>query len=227
MMTDSMSHAMLMDRIYRHQRHIYDLSRKWYLLGRDRVIDNLVHLPDGSDVLEAGCGTARNLRVASRRYPELNFYGIDASANMLRTAQRLVDKTSTGGRITLGQADIMNFSPQTSFGVNGFDRIMVSYTLSMIPEWQLALAKLLTCLAPEGVIDIVDFGTQRHHPAYAKKALRAWLGLFHVQPSDQLAADFEQVCRDNAMAEVTARDLYGGYAVLLSARRPANQKNNV
>ena len=27
-----------MDRIYRHQRHIYDLSRKFYLLGRDRLI---------------------------------------------------------------------------------------------------------------------------------------------------------------------------------------------
>ena len=25
-----------MDRMYRYQRHIYDLSRKFYLLGRDR-----------------------------------------------------------------------------------------------------------------------------------------------------------------------------------------------
>ena len=27
--------AALMDRMYRHQRHIYDLTRKFYLLGRD------------------------------------------------------------------------------------------------------------------------------------------------------------------------------------------------
>ena len=27
-----------MDGIYRYQRHIYDLTRKYYLLGRDRMI---------------------------------------------------------------------------------------------------------------------------------------------------------------------------------------------
>ena len=26
-----------MDRMYRYQRHIYDLTRKYYLLGRDRI----------------------------------------------------------------------------------------------------------------------------------------------------------------------------------------------
>ncbi|RUV53463.1 SAM-dependent methyltransferase, partial [Mesorhizobium sp. M5C.F.Ca.IN.020.14.1.1] len=31
-------HAELMDGVYRWQRHIYDLTRKYYLLGRDRLI---------------------------------------------------------------------------------------------------------------------------------------------------------------------------------------------
>ena len=30
-----------MDRIYRRQRHVYDLTRKYYLLGRDRLIADL------------------------------------------------------------------------------------------------------------------------------------------------------------------------------------------
>ena len=29
--------AALMDRIYRRQRHVYDVTRKYYLLGRDRT----------------------------------------------------------------------------------------------------------------------------------------------------------------------------------------------
>ena len=33
--------AALMDRMYRRQRHIYDLTRKFYLLGRDEVIARL------------------------------------------------------------------------------------------------------------------------------------------------------------------------------------------
>ena len=35
------SHAELMDGVYRHQRHIYDSTRKYYLLGRDRLIAGL------------------------------------------------------------------------------------------------------------------------------------------------------------------------------------------
>ena len=35
------SHAEAMDAIYRTQRHIYDLTRKYYLLGRDRLIADL------------------------------------------------------------------------------------------------------------------------------------------------------------------------------------------
>ena len=43
------SHADRMDRMYRYQRHIYDITRKYYLLGRDRMIASL-HVPqaDGS-----------------------------------------------------------------------------------------------------------------------------------------------------------------------------------
>ena len=33
--------AALMDRMYRHQRHVYDLTRKYYLAGRDEAIARL------------------------------------------------------------------------------------------------------------------------------------------------------------------------------------------
>jgi S-adenosylmethionine-diacylgycerolhomoserine-N-methlytransferase len=39
------SHATAMDRMYRHARHIYDLTRKPYLLGRDRLIAELGSIP--------------------------------------------------------------------------------------------------------------------------------------------------------------------------------------
>ena len=35
------SDAALMDRIYRRQRHVYDVTRKYYLLGRDELIEGL------------------------------------------------------------------------------------------------------------------------------------------------------------------------------------------
>ena len=61
-------HAALMDGVYRGQRHIYDLTRKYYLLGRDRMIDEL-QPPVGGHVLEIGCGTGRNLIAAARCWP--------------------------------------------------------------------------------------------------------------------------------------------------------------
>ena len=74
-----------MDAIYRTQRHFYDLTRKYYLLGRDGLIDALAPSKDGS-VIEIGCGTGRNLIVAARAWPDARFYGIDISEAMLETA---------------------------------------------------------------------------------------------------------------------------------------------
>ena len=61
--------AALMDRMYRRQRHIYDLSRKFYLLGRDEGIARL-RPASGDKMLEIGCGTGRNLVKLAQAYPE-------------------------------------------------------------------------------------------------------------------------------------------------------------
>ena len=75
-----------MDGIYRYQRYIYDGTRKYYLFGRDRLLDEL-QPDDGSTVLEVGCGTGRNLIHAARRYPNARFFGFDISHAMLETAR--------------------------------------------------------------------------------------------------------------------------------------------
>ena len=67
-------HRAHMDGIYRYQRYVYDATRKYYLLGRDRMLDDLQPPADGS-ILEIGCGTGRNLVLAARRYPIARLYG--------------------------------------------------------------------------------------------------------------------------------------------------------
>ena len=86
--------AALMDRLYRRQRHFYDVTRKYYLLGRDRLIEGIAP-PPGGRVLEIGCGTARNLVAAAHAWPDAQFFGIDISAEMLDTARQVVERDGT------------------------------------------------------------------------------------------------------------------------------------
>ncbi|KAB7648015.1 methyltransferase domain-containing protein [Polymorphobacter fuscus] len=176
-----------MDRIYRRQRHVYDLTRKYYLLGRDALIAGLDAGP-GARVLEVGCGTGRNLIVAARAFPAARFTGLDISAAMLATARANIARAGLSERIDLVQADATAFDAAALSGGAGFDRVFLSYTVSMIPDWQAALAQAARALAPGGRLDLVDFGQQEGLPPTFRRALFAWLDRFDVTPRAGLPA---------------------------------------
>jgi len=201
------THAADMDRMYRYQRHIYDLTRKYYLFGRDRMIAGL-GAPADASILEVGCGTGRNLALTRRHYPTAKLYGLDISAEMLQTA-----RTNLAGdqrQSTLIVADATTFRPE-NFGVTGFDRIMISYAVSMIPAWEDAITAALAALNPKGSLHIVDFGQQERLPGWFRHMLQAWLRRFHVTPRANLREILE--ARLNAAnAEMIFEDIGRGYA---------------
>ncbi|HMK90840.1 MAG TPA: class I SAM-dependent methyltransferase [Methylocystis sp.] len=202
--------AALMDRMYRPQRRIYDLTRKFYLLGRDRLIAGLAP-PPGSRVLEIGCGTGRNLILAARRYPQARFYGVDISEVMLAQARESVARAGVNARIELAQGDASAFDAATLFGEEKFERIFISYALSMIPPWRETIGHALDLLAPGGTLHIVDFGDQAGLPGWFKALLRRWLTLFHVSPREDLAAEVARQAEARGLSRGHTA-LYGGYA---------------
>jgi S-adenosylmethionine-diacylgycerolhomoserine-N-methlytransferase len=208
----------LMDRIYTSQRHIYDATRKFYLLGRDGLIADLRPKPQAT-VLEVGCGTARNLIAVARRYPGVTCYGLDVSQAMLATARRSVARAGLTSRIHLAEADATAFDPQALFGVTRFDRVLISYALSMIPPWQDVLRHAGEVLAPGGSLHIVDFGDQRRLPSAFKRALDAWLARFHVTPRLTLPQEIEALAREQGL-RASIRPRYRGYAVAAELVRP-------
>lgn len=212
------SAAGLMDRIYRHQRHIYDASRKFYLLGRDGLIEGL-EPPPGATILEIGCGTGRNLVKIARRYPGCDCYGLDVSAEMLATARASVSRAGLADRIRLAQADATGFDPQVLFGRPGFDRIVISYALSMIPPWQPVVTEALRRLNAGGSLHVVDFGDQAGLPGAFKSLLSRWLALFHVTPREDLPAVMRQLSQV-AGAGCRVATPYRGYAVHAVAEMP-------
>jgi S-adenosylmethionine-diacylgycerolhomoserine-N-methlytransferase len=211
----SVSSTELMNRTYRHQRHIYDLTRKYFLLGRDRLLDDLAPR-DGDAILEVGCGTGRNLAVAAARYPTARLFGIDVSTEMLSSASASIARAGLAPQVRLAHADATCFDPQPLFGIARFDRIFVSYSLSMIPQWEAVIDHALSVLGPGGELHIVDFGGQRRLPDVFRTLLRRWLAVFHVTPRD----DLEGALRTRAQARnallIFARPYrdYAQYAVL-------------
>ena len=203
------THAELMDGVYRYQRHFYDLTRKYYLLGRDRMIDGL-GVPAGGHVLELGCGTGRNLAKTARAYPQAQLSGLDISAAMLETAAVAIGRRDIS--VKLARGDASDFDPETLFGRSGFDRVFISYSLSMIPEWRRTIAAALDVVGDGGSLHIVDFGRQERLPGWFKAALRGWLAKFHVRPRDTLREVLESECRRTG-ANLRFDSLYRGYAV--------------
>ena len=211
-----------MNRMYRRQRHIYDGTRRYYLLGRDQLIENL--RPDaGTSVLEIGCGTGRNLVQAARRFPRAKLFGIDVSTEMLTSAIASISRRGLSSRIRVAHGDATGFDPQLLFGIPAFDHVMVSYSLSMIPAWTRVIESALSHLKPGGRLHIVDFGQQERLPGLARALLLRWLKMFDVTPRD----DLEPVL--SGVANARGADLkferpfrgYAQYAVLTLRSGPA------
>lgn len=168
-----------MDRMYRVTRHIYDITRRYYLLGRDRMLERVV-TSDDTATLEVGCGTARNLIKLARRPHCGSLYGLDASHEMLETAGASIGKAGVG-EVSLRQGLAEELNAQKMFGrADGFDTIFFSYCLSMVPAWEGAIEAALANLRPGGQLVIVDFWDQADLPGWFAAGLKKWLSLFHV-----------------------------------------------
>ncbi|MEO5860205.1 MAG: class I SAM-dependent methyltransferase [Pyrinomonadaceae bacterium] len=205
-----------MDRMYRMQRYFYDLTRKFYLLGRDQLLEEMKVQP-GERVLEAGCGTARNLIILAKRQPNAMFYGLDASAAMLEMAQAKSDAAGvTNFELKTALAD--DFTFDGTFGLpEKFDTIFFSYSISMIPPWRESIENALENLKPGGTLYLVDFYDQRDLPGPFRRFLKWWLSKFHVKFWPELMPFLESLNRSGT-AKVTIKPLFRRYSFIASVR---------
>ena len=200
-----------MDGIYRRQRFIYDATRRYYLLGRDRLIAQL-GVPDAGTALEVGCGTARNLIRAARHYSSARLYGLDVSEEMLRTARAAVAREGLGNRIVLAAGDATAFNAGGIFAFSRFDRVFISYTLSMMPAWETVAECAASCIGPGGELHIVDFGDFAGYLHLFRHLQGAWLARFSVTPIPDFEVRIEAFAQRLDLKAETER-LYGGYAI--------------
>lgn len=205
---------LLMDRMYRLQRHIYDPTRRYYLLGRDRAIAAMALAP-GQRVLEIGCGTGWNLVRLARRYPEVSLVGVDASAAMLQTAGQRLAAAGLVDRVQLVHGLAEEYQAP-----GPVDAVLFSYALSMIPSWQPAIGNAIANLRPGGIIHVVDFWDQAELPRWFQGLLKHWLALFHVHHRPAVLAEFRRLAEDQG-ATLVMESIARRYAYRLEYRKHA------
>jgi len=169
-----------LNNLYRFQRHFYDLTCLFFLFGRDDLLRRMDVLP-GERVLEIGCGTGRNLLKLAQLQPEAKIYGLDASDEMLKTAGANLDAHNKQKDIVLQQGLAEEFNFRQSFYLREpFDKIFISYSLSMFPQWQKAILNALENLKPEGDLYILDFWDGAGLSSWFVGLRAWWLSLFKV-----------------------------------------------
>jgi len=214
--------AVAMDRMYRFTRHVYDLTRAYYLLGRDRLLEKVATGP-GSATLEVGCGTARNLIRLAKRPEAGALFGLDASHEMLETAAASIERSGVdrGQRqpIVLRQGLAEQLDARRMFGRDApFDTIYFSYCLSMVPTWPGAIEAALANLKPGGEMLIVDFWDQKDLPAWFAAGLKRWLSLFHVHYRPEVHEALTALGA-SGRAAVTFESVANRYAYIATVRK--------
>lgn len=167
-------HRRFLDHYYGATNRIYDVTRAPYLLGRDTVIDQLVR-ERWKTLVDAGCGTGRNLSHLAKRRPSRRYAGIEPSEPMRMRAMR----RAPFAKIVDGFAEDAPYGALLSGPV---DRILFSYSLSMVGDPDEAIAHARLSIAPRGSVVCVDFGDLGGVPRSLRRAFMRFLDAFHVRP---------------------------------------------
>ncbi|MFB3894417.1 MAG: class I SAM-dependent methyltransferase [Phycisphaerae bacterium] len=195
---------MRLDRIrkfYARQAPLYDLTRRLFLFSRKAAVDAL-ELKEADRVLDIGCGTGLNFPFILRKVKADNVVGIDSSPEMLAMARRKY-------RLKLVDADAANYR----FGEQ-FDKIISSYAISIMDDWEKVLANASGCLRPGGIFVILDFSRwTRARAAY--RVFKWWLNRHGVDPERDPAPVLRRYFQD-----VQTRVLHCGYNSIVVARDP-------
>ena len=177
--------------------NFYDSSlEKLYFESRKRAIE-LLDLTSGQTLIDIACGTGANFKHIKATNTELEIYGTDFSEGMLKKGQATIDKNKWKN-ITLFQADAqeltLSFIEKQINKNLRFDRVICVLGLSVIPDWENVLEKMLNLLNENGRIVIVDvFAEKRNFNTWlVEKFARADLDREIWQTLENKVADFHQ-----------------------------------
>ncbi len=102
-------------------------------------------------ILVAGCGTGLEAFALRRRFPRAEIIGVDFSAESLRIARRLQEKSARSAQVRFVRADLTNDRFDKLVG-RDFDFVSCHGVMSYLPAPARAFRNLARSLAPAGVL---------------------------------------------------------------------------
>jgi S-adenosylmethionine-diacylgycerolhomoserine-N-methlytransferase len=143
------SHAARLQAFYGPQAAAYDDFRERLLHGRRELMESL-DLRPGEHLVELGAGTGRNLRFLDGSVETLGSVTlVDLCPALLEQARA---HTAAQANVHVVEADAARWRPP-----HPVDAVLLSYALTMIPDWQGAITNALAMLRPGGRLGVVDF----------------------------------------------------------------------
>lgn len=147
-----------LNHFYGNQASAYDRFRERLLAGRQELVEQL-QLPPGSLVVELGAGTGSNLRwFSSATLAECSFELVDLCQPLLSQARR---RWNDFANVQVIEADAATYrSSQPA------DVVLLSYALTMMPQWRQVLENAQRMLCTGGRLAVVDFYVSDASPVH-------------------------------------------------------------
>jgi S-adenosylmethionine-diacylgycerolhomoserine-N-methlytransferase len=204
-----------MDRYSRVAR-VYDRlsAEPVYRAGRVEAVAAL-GLARGERVLDVGCGTGLNLPLLTAVGPTGLVVGVDRSTRMLDVARAQVRRRGWDNvRLVHADATGLDIGLDPTLGdPAGFDAVVFTYALSLMPDWPAAWHAATRLLRPGGRAAVVDMrlpqGRARILSPLARLACLLGGADINAHPWTELE---KQACGD-----VVRRSLRGGHIQVRTA----------
>lgn len=167
--------------------HGYDERANVRLKDQADALVDLLHAdtsyPDGSEVLEAGCGVGAQTVTLAARSPGARFTSVDISADSLAEAKRRSDAAGLSNvRFARGDVFALPYEPES------FDHLFVCFLLEHLSRPVEALIALQRLIKPGGTVTVIegDHGSTYFHPdsVAAQRAVQCQVDLQRAAGGD-------------------------------------------
>jgi S-adenosylmethionine-diacylgycerolhomoserine-N-methlytransferase len=170
-------HASRLEAFYGPQAGHYDGFRERLLTGRDELMQWLEPAA-GERIVELGAGTGRNPAYLGPRLAALGRLTlVDLCPSLLTQARQ---RWQGVAKVEVVEADACTWRP-----ADAVDAVYFSYALTMIPDWQAAMANAVAMLRPGGRLAVVDFTLASEQSRFGRWFWRSWFGHDGVRLDDE------------------------------------------